>query len=278
MGTNGHESEQPTSRRGYQGRAQETFRDDDRLDAEGEEQQSNFFSESRNDLPSRQWQNRAYGQPRTGEERFQGQREARFDERFNDRLNDRRDDRFQDPRQNQFAGRAGGQARGEPQSSEASRRRHFWQKDPVTAREVMTADVRSVGPDASIIDIATLMREEDVGIVPVVDSQRTLLGVVTDRDLVVRALTEEEGTARKRAEQLASKDVKTVETDTPIGEILELMGKKQIRRVPVTDANGVLLGMVSIGDIAQRADQDEELQEAFQKISGRRSFWSRIWR
>ena len=69
-------------------------------------------------------------------------------------------------------------------------------------------------------------------------------------------------------------DVSAVTEDEPLTSVLDLMGRKQIRRVPVVDRNDRLLGIISMADIAHRADYDEDLQDAFERISSRRSFWS----
>jgi len=144
----------------------------------------------------------------------------------------------------------------------------------------MTRDVKTVPRDASVADVAALMRDEDVGVVPVVDESGCLAGVITDRDIVIRGLAGPNATpgGEQRALDLASRDVDAVSPGDSISSVLELMGRRQIRRAPVIGENRRLVGMISLGDIASRADYDEELQEALQEISARRSFWSRIWR
>jgi CBS domain-containing protein len=108
--------------------------------------------------------------------------------------------------------------------------------------------------------------------VPVVDGAGRLEGILTDRDIVVRGLVEE-GTLR-RIEDVMTDDVSAVTEDEPLTSVLDLMGRKQVRRVPVVDRNDRLLGIISMADIANRADYDEDLQDAFERISSRRSFWS----
>lgn len=233
-----------------------------REEAESESQQSNFFSGegSSGESSRRAFENRPHRDGWSDDERNRDQR--------------LREERERQERDREWSAADRERAQHRPQGNPA--RSRFWQREPLTAREVMTSDVRTVTAEASVEEIAKLMRELDVGIVPVVDLDRRLLGVVTDRDLVVRALAEPDG-ARKKAGDLASKDLETIASDASISQILEIMGKRQVRRLPVVDVRGVLLGMVSVGDIAHRADQDEELQHALQRISGRRSFWSRLW-
>ena len=165
-----------------------------------------------------------------------------------------------------------------PRRPEASRNDNRWLREPLTVAELMTRDVKTVAPETPISEIAVLMRDEDVGVVPVVDESRILQGIVTDRDLVVRGLVSGPGQREMCARDVATKDVEAVSTRDSITGVLDMMGRKQIRRAPVVGENGKLVGMISLADIAGRADYDQELQEALQQISARRSFWSRIWR
>jgi CBS domain-containing protein len=122
------------------------------------------------------------------------------------------------------------------------------------------------------------MKQEDVGVVPVVHPDGRLLGLVTDRDLVIRGLAGGHSLDNARAEALATTDIEVVSTRDPLSAVLELMGRQQIRRVPVIDEADRLVGIVAIADITRHADYHDDLQQALEKISGRRSFWSRIWR
>ncbi|MGZ6140886.1 MAG: CBS domain-containing protein, partial [Myxococcaceae bacterium] len=150
--------------------------------------------------------------------------------------------------------------------------RRFWQREPLSARDVMTRKPKTVTRQTSIREAALVMRDENCGVVPVVDSAGRLEGILTDRDIVVRGLIDE-GTLR-RIEDVMTDDVSAVTEDEPLTSVLDLMGRKQIRRVPVVDRDDRLLGIISMADIANRADYDEDLQDAFERISSRRSFWS----
>ena len=150
--------------------------------------------------------------------------------------------------------------------------RRFWQREPLAARDVMTRNPRTVNRQSSIRDAAMLMRDENCGVVPVVDGAGRLEGILTDRDIVVRGLVDEVG--QRRIEDVMTDDVSAVTEDEPLTSVLDLMGRKQVRRVPVVDRNDRLLGIISMADIANRADYDEDLQDAFERISSRRSFWS----
>src|SRR4029453_8931298 len=98
-----------------------------------------------------------------------------------------------------------------------------------------------------------------------------LQGILTDRDIVVRGLVEE--TVQRRMEEVMTDDVSAGTEDEPLTPVLDLMGRKQIRRVPVVDRNDRLLGIISMADIANRADYNEDLPAAFGAISPRRPVW-----
>ncbi len=167
-----------------------------------------------------------------------------------------------------------GQGRGRMEERTEGRRR--WAREPLTAREIMTRGVKSVRRDSPLREVAQLMKDEDCGVVPIVDERGTLLGLVTDRDLVIRAFTGAQSPDALRAGDVMTNDVQAVTPDEDIHSVIEVMGRRQVRRVPVVDRDDRLLGIISMGDIANRADYDEELQEALDRVSARRSFWNRL--
>lgn len=154
----------------------------------------------------------------------------------------------------------------------------WWQKESLLASDVMTTRPRTVTPDARVRDIASIMRTEDVGAVPVVHSDGRLWGMVTDRDIVIRALAGDKSIDSCTAKDVATTDLDVATPDDSLSRIIELMGRERIRRVPVVDTSDRLVGIVSLADVAHHADHHEDLQHAFRRISARRSFWSRIWR
>ncbi|PTL79601.1 CBS domain-containing protein [Vitiosangium sp. GDMCC 1.1324] len=160
---------------------------------------------------------------------------------------------------------------------EEPRRQGRWQREPLTARELMTRHVKSVHLNSSLRDVARVMKEEDCGIVPVVDERGRLRGVLTDRDLVIRTLAEGRPPDNMHARDVMTDDVEATTPDEDILSIIELMGLRQVRRVPVVERDDRLAGIISMADIATRADYDEELQKALDRISARRSFWSRLY-
>jgi CBS domain-containing protein len=158
---------------------------------------------------------------------------------------------------------------------------HFgrtWHREALTARDVMSRSVKALGRQSTLREVSQLMESEDVGVVPVCDERGRLLGLVTDRDLVVRAFKDDKLPSQIRVADVMTDDVEAVTPDETVLDVIELMGKKQIRRVPVVDRDDRLLGIISLGDIANRADYDHDLQDALHRISNKRSFWSRLMR
>jgi CBS domain-containing protein len=134
------------------------------------------------------------------------------------------------------------------------------------ARDVMTPNPASVSDRDSIKRVAEIMRREDAGVVPVVDG-RKIIGIITDRDIVVRLVAEGKDPANAKVNEAMSKQVRTVKEDTPVNEVLELMSSEQIRRVPVTNANNELVGIVSIGDIASESKETVKVGRTVEEIS-----------
>lgn len=153
-----------------------------------------------------------------------------------------------------------------------------WRSEPLTVAEVMTTGLKVVQRDTKLPDVARVMRDEDVGVVPVVEQDGRLLGVVTDRDIVVRACVGTKPIAELAASDVMTESVMSVVPEERIRDVLVCMGERQVRRMPVVDDHERLLGIVSIGDIANRAGYDAELQEAFERISSAKGFWDRAGR
>jgi CBS domain-containing protein len=131
--------------------------------------------------------------------------------------------------------------------------------------EIMTRDVMTISPKDSIQRAAQIMDEMNVGAIPVVDGGR-LIGMVTDRDITVRATSVGESPDETLVRDVMSIDVKTCFDDQPIDEVMEQMRDIQIRRVPVLDhETQSLIGIVSLGDIATK--HSAEVDRTLEKIS-----------
>jgi CBS domain-containing protein len=149
-------------------------------------------------------------------------------------------------------------------------RRGGWQRDAITAGEIMTRSVRYAGRDTTAVELARIMKEESCGLVPVVDDDRRLVGVVTDRDLVLRVAAGGKSFAHTLAAEAMTDVVEAVTPDEKVDDVIELMAAKQIRRVPVVDHEDRLLGVISMGDVATRADHQAELADALERVSAKR--------
>jgi CBS domain-containing protein len=133
-----------------------------------------------------------------------------------------------------------------------------------SVREAMTRSVSSVSPSQSLADAAEVMKGEDVGSVPVVEEGR-LAGIVTDRDIVTRAVAERRNPQAVRVEEIASHDLVTVEPEQDLDEALTLMARHKVRRLPVLE-EGRLVGMLAQADVALEA-KEEKVGEMVEQIS-----------
>jgi CBS domain-containing protein len=132
----------------------------------------------------------------------------------------------------------------------------------------MTPGVRSVSPSDSLTDAAVAMRDEDVGSLPVVEGDR-VVGIVTDRDIVVRAVAERADPQTLKVGDVSSGDLVTVLPDEDLDEALELMARYRVRRLPVVE-DGRLVGVVAQADVAFEAkekDAGEMLEDISQPAS-----------
>jgi CBS domain-containing protein len=131
-------------------------------------------------------------------------------------------------------------------------------------RDVMTPNPRTVSPDESIQNAARIMRDLDTGVVPVVENGRPV-GLVTDRDIVVRAVAED-GQLSRPVREIVSGDVISASPDMSTREAAQLMSDHQVRRLPVVE-NERLVGIVSIGDLAVKEAKDSRTGDTLQGIS-----------
>lgn len=132
-------------------------------------------------------------------------------------------------------------------------------------KDIMTTNVQCANQSATLEEVANKMKSLNVGSIPICDSGNRLLGIVTDRDIVVRGLSQ------GLQSQAMAKDVMTVSPvtvspDTDVTEATRLMSEHQIRRIPVVE-NGILVGIVAIGDVAVRDRLTDEAGNALSSIS-----------
>ena len=140
-------------------------------------------------------------------------------------------------------------------------------------REIMTKNVRTATCNASLREVAAIMRDGDMGAVPVVDEGK-LIGIVTDRDMVVRGVSEGKN-ADSPVGDVMTAELFTVTPDDFVFEAVRLMGDKQVRRIPVVGANGELAGIIAMADIALEMEDEREIAETLEEISSGAGFWGR---
>lgn len=133
-----------------------------------------------------------------------------------------------------------------------------------TVNEIMTTDCVTATLQDNIYELAVKMKQHDIGFIPVVEGKK-LVGVVTDRDLVVRGYAAKHS-GSTGVEEVITKEVETITSDTSTDDAANLMASKQIRRLPVVD-NGELVGILAIGDLAIREIFVNEAGEALSAIS-----------
>jgi CBS domain-containing protein len=126
-------------------------------------------------------------------------------------------------------------------------------------REVITKDVVSLPSDASIMDAARTMRDRDIGDVLVVEGDR-LKGIVTDRDIVIRAIADGLSSTATTLGDLATEDVTVLSPDDSVEDAIRIMRDSAVRRVPVVE-DGRPVGILSIGDVALERDPDSALAD-----------------
>lgn len=140
-------------------------------------------------------------------------------------------------------------------------------------REIMTKNVKTVASGSSLRVVAALMRDGDMGAVPIVDDGK-LIGIVTDRDIVVRCVADGQDPSTPVRVAMTS-ELFTVGPDDFVFEAVRLMGDKQVRRIPVVGDGGELAGIISMADVALETEDDLEIAETLEEISSGASFWGR---
>jgi CBS domain-containing protein len=132
--------------------------------------------------------------------------------------------------------------------------------------DAMTAEVSSVDTSAPVIEAARLMRSEDVGSVPIVDAVGHVTGIVTDRDIAVRLVAEGKDPTATGVSEVASGSLVTVTPEQELDEALNLMADHQVRRLPVVNESGALVGMLAVADVSLEA-KEKKVGELVEEIS-----------
>lgn len=137
--------------------------------------------------------------------------------------------------------------------------------------EIMTKNVQTATREASLQEVAAMMRDGDMGAVPIVENEK-LVGIVTDRDIVVRVIAEGGDSAGSIAGAMTT-ELATVTPDDFAFEAIRLMGDKQVRRIPVVNPDGSLAGIIAMADVALETEDEREIAETLEEISSGSGFW-----
>jgi len=133
-------------------------------------------------------------------------------------------------------------------------------------RDIMTRKLATVSRETSLGQAAMLMKTEDVGSLPVVENNRCI-GIITDRDIVIRAVANANGLLSQTVGDVMSSELTFCRPEDRAVDVLRQMGDRRVRRLPIVDRNGVLQGIVSLGDLALEVEKDDRLAEALTDIS-----------
>ena len=143
----------------------------------------------------------------------------------------------------------------------------------IRCRDLMTTNIRTATPETTLREAAQMMREGDVGAVPVVENGR-LVGIITDRDVVIRAVADGKP-ADSPVTDAMTRELVTAAPDDFVFAAARLMGDKQVRRLPIVDADGSLVGILAMADVALSMDDEQQIAETLEEISSGSSFWQK---
>jgi CBS domain-containing protein len=135
-------------------------------------------------------------------------------------------------------------------------------------QEIMTGEPRTLTPNSSVREAAQLMKEIDAGVIPVVesDSSKKLVGVVTDRDIAIRIVAEGKNSDCRVSDVMSGGNLSTCAPTDDVDRVMETMSREQVRRIPIVDERGSLVGIVAQADIMRKAN-DRKAEKTVEKIS-----------
>jgi CBS domain-containing protein len=158
-----------------------------------------------------------------------------------------------------------------PVHGATSEGRGWWQGHALTAADVMTTHLTTAPRHLPVPDVAELMRRESIGVVPVVDANECLVGLVTDRDIVVRGCVSSRPLDEQTAADVMTTDVECAHADDTLVRVVERMARRGVRRLPVLAGHqrrgARISGMVSFDEVATHAMDDPELAEALERLT-----------
>jgi CBS domain-containing protein len=247
-----------------------------------------------------------FDEPYSSRQRFERDQGWRPEYNRGGRFGERADYEYDEPRYSESRGRFRDEGRRSSLydlrgdlSTGRSREYYASERSRLRCRDIMTRDLAVATRDTTITEIALMMKQEDTGVIPVVEydvapgngrneevdrryngrnqSRGKLVGLITDRDIVIRGISEGKDCTQVRAEDIMSVDIHTAHPNDRVVDVIRKMGEKQVRRIPVVNENRYLVGMISMADVAVETREDRELSEALEDISKGSSFWNRIF-
>jgi CBS domain-containing protein len=135
--------------------------------------------------------------------------------------------------------------------------------------EVMTKETICCLPEDMVVKVAKLMQSENIGSIPVIENEQTqkLVGIVTDRDLVLKIITKVQDATSTKVETVMTRQVVTCQAEDDLQKALDAMAKHQLRRIPIVDNNNKIVGIIAQADVATRVNQPEKTAEMVKEIS-----------
>lgn len=132
-----------------------------------------------------------------------------------------------------------------------------------TVRDLMTPDPICCPPQTSLDAVARLMLENDCGAIPIIENEqsRRLVGIITDRDIVCRVVAQEIPPCSTMVHQVMTRDVATLRPEAKIEDCVRLMARHQVRRIPIVDASGAIVGIVAQADLARAGADEHRLED-----------------
>jgi CBS domain-containing protein len=136
-------------------------------------------------------------------------------------------------------------------------------------QEIMTRDPACATPGMTVREVARLMQREDTGLLPVVENEqsRRLVGVVTDRDIAIRVIAEGRDGETRVSEVMSGDRIATAKANDSVDRVMDAMADEQVRRIPIVDERGSLIGVVSQADIVRKARDGHKAEQTVEEIS-----------
>ena len=139
----------------------------------------------------------------------------------------------------------------------------------IQCKQIMTTDPACCAPSCTVDEVAQMMKQHDIGPVPVVshDSHHMLVGIITDRDLALKVVATNQQPSKIAASQIMTKEPVCCKPDDDIEDVLDLMQTHQLRRIPVVDEENKLIGIISQADVANRLNWSDKTAQVVEQVS-----------